>query len=128
MEVPSEDDKDSGTGEFLGEGHFDLEEMEPQVSINAMNGVSRFHTMRINNHLIKKTLHVLIDSESTRNFLDVGLANKLGCKMEPITMQAITIVDGNQLQCKYVCKNFSWKMHRTQFVSDMLLIPLGGLM
>jgi len=69
--------------------------MTPQVLMNAMNGVSGFHTMRINGHLGKKTLHILIDFGSTNNFLDVDLANKLGCKMVPITMHAITIDNDN---------------------------------
>lgn len=97
--------------------------MEPQVS---MNGASGFHAMRINGHLGKKTLHILLDSGSTHNFLDVNLAKKLGCRMEPIAMQAVTIADGNQLQCQYICRNFTWQMHGTEFVSDVLLIPLGG--
>jgi len=94
VEVPGEDDKDSGTGEFSREVNFDLEEMEPQVSTNAMNEASGFHTMRINDHVGKKTLHILIDSGSTHNFLDVGFAKKFGCKMEPIAMKVVTIADG----------------------------------
>jgi len=46
--------------------------------------------------------------------------------MDLIAMQAVTIADGNQLQCQYICKQFTGKMHGTKFVSDILLIPLGG--
>jgi len=94
--------------------------------MTAINGASGFHTMRINGHLGKKTIHILIESGSTYNFLDVNLAKKLGRKMEPIALQAVTIADGNQLQCQYICKNFAWQMHGTDFTSDVLLIPLGG--
>jgi len=83
--------------------------------------------MRINRHLGKKTIHILIDSGSTHNFLDVNLAKKLGCKMEPIVVQAVTIADGNQLQCQYICRNFTWQMHGIEFLFDMLLIPLGAV-
>lgn len=58
---------------FSGEIDFDSGEMEPQISMNAMNGVSGFHNMRINGHVEKKTVHILIDSGSTHNFLDVNL-------------------------------------------------------
>ena len=84
--------------------------------MNAMNGVSGFDTMRINEHVEKRTLHILIDSGSTYNFLDVNLAKRLGCKTESIEMQAVTIADGNQLHCQYVCKNFTWQIHGTECV------------
>ena len=62
VEVPGEDEQDrEDTHEFSGEIDFDSREMEPQISMNAMNGVSGFHTMRINEHVGKKTVHILID-------------------------------------------------------------------
>ena len=94
--------------------------------MNAVTVATSFHTMRINGHLGKKTIHILIDLGSAHNVLDVNLAKTFGCKMEPIVVQAVTVVDGNQLQCQYICNNFTWQMHSIEFVSDMLLIPLGG--
>ena len=109
VKVPGEEGEESDEiHEFAGEIDFASEELEPQVSMNAMNGATGFHTMRINGHMGKKTLHILIDSGSTHNFLDVNLAKRLGCKIDPIAMQAITIADGNQLHCQYVCKRFTW--------------------
>ena len=61
--------------------------------MNAMSGFTGFHTMRINGHLGKKTIHVLIDLGITHNCLDVNLAKRLGCKIEPIAAQVVTIAD-----------------------------------
>ena len=58
--------------------------------------------------------------------LDLNLTKNVGYKMEPIAIQAVTIVDGNQLHCQYSCKNYTLQMHGSLFVSDVLLIPLGG--
>lgn len=55
---------------FDRELEFVTEGVSPQISINAMCGSSGFHAMRVNGHLRKKTLHILIDSRSTHNFLD----------------------------------------------------------
>ena len=77
------------------------EEMEPQISMNAMCGNTGFQTMRINCHVGKKTIHILIDSGSTHNFLDDKLARKLGYKLEPVPAQFVTIAGGNKLQCHY---------------------------
>ena len=68
------------------------------MSLNTMNTVLDFHIMRINGHLGKKTLHILINFSSNHNFLDVNLAKRLCYKIEPITNEAITITNGNQLQ------------------------------
>jgi len=61
--------------------------------MNAMNEASGFHIMRINGHVGKKIVHIVIDSGSTHNFLDVNLAKRLGCKIETIALQAVTIFD-----------------------------------
>ena len=67
--------------------------------------------MRVTGLHGRSPLHILIDSESTHNFLDFQMAKKLGCRIEPIQSPAITVVDGNKLQCQYVCKEFKWKLH-----------------
>ena len=48
--------------------------------------VTGYHTVRINGHVGKKTIHILIDSGSTHNFLNVNLDKRLGCKMESIAV------------------------------------------
>jgi len=55
---------------FDKELEFDAEGVLPQLSLNAMNGYSGFNTMRMNGHIGKKTIHILLDSGSTHNFLD----------------------------------------------------------
>ena len=82
--------------------------------------------MRINGYVRKKTIHILIDSGSTRNFLDENLAKLLGCKLELVLMQYVTIADGNKLQYHYICKDFRWWLHGTEFKSEVYLLPLGS--
>ena len=83
------------------------EEVVPQTSIHAMCGSVGFQTMRVNGHVGKKTIHILINSGSTHNFLDEKLAKTLGCILEPMVAQSITIAGDNQLQCHYICRNFN---------------------
>jgi len=121
-----EEEEAGGDVVFNEEVEFEGEEVTPQISINAMHGHSGFNTMRVNGHKGKKTLHILIDSGSTHNFLDEQLARKLGCKLEPITRQLVAIADGNTLQCQYICRQFSWTLLGTESVSDILLLSLRG--
>jgi len=43
-------------------------------------------------------LHILIDSGSTRDFLDIQVAKKFGCKMEVVNPLQVTMADGNKLK------------------------------
>ena len=100
--------------------------MTPHLSINAMNGCSGFNTMRVSGHLGKKTIHILLDSGSIHNFLDEQLARRLGYRLESIAKQSVVIAGGRTMICQYVCRRFTCTMQGTEFVSDALLLPLGG--
>ena len=60
---------------------FEMIEIEPCIFLQAINGVQGFQTMRVTGYVGKKAIQILIDSGSTHNFLDVRLAQRLGCKM-----------------------------------------------
>ena len=55
---------------------------EPLISVNALTRITKFQTMRVTDQVRKKPLHILIDSDSTHNFIDVNVAKKLGCKIQ----------------------------------------------
>ena len=93
-----------------------------------MNGCPRFNTMRMNGHIGKKTIHILLDLGSTHNFLDEQLARRLGCKLEPIDRQSVVIAGGRTMQCQfYICRKFSWTMHGTNFFFRHPPLTLGRL-
>ncbi|XP_074306486.1 uncharacterized protein LOC141641737 [Silene latifolia] len=94
--------------------------------VNALSGSQGFHTMRVVGTHRQKPLHILVDSGSTHNFMDLSLAKKLGCSLEKIPPQAVAVADGNHLACQYVCKKFSWMLHGHTFTNDVMLIPLGN--
>ena len=60
------------------------DEGNPQISVYAIDGVAAksYQTMKVIVTVNKKPLHILIDSGSTHNFLDVRVAKKLDCKVE----------------------------------------------
>lgn len=101
-----------GTEEEEGEQENDNVEYEmegetPQISVNALCGNQSFQTMRVTGISGKTSIHILINSGSTHNFLDVAIAKKPGCKIEAIQPQALTMVNGNRLQCLHVSKGFN---------------------
>ncbi|GKB49139.1 retrotransposon-related protein [Tanacetum coccineum] len=81
------------------------EEVQPQISINALHGVS---------------------SVSTHNFLDVNMAKKLGCSIKRTCPLSIAVPRERQLVSVSECKGFFWKLRGGTFTRDVMLLPLGG--
>lgn len=94
------------------------------MSLQALTGVSTYHTIRVMGLYNKKALQILLDSGSTHNFLDLTMARKLGCKLEEVKPMAITSGGGHKLEAPYVCKGFVWTMHNHEFSADMIVLPL----
>lgn len=82
--------------------------------------------MRVKDVVNGKVLHILIDSGSTHNFLDTKSAAKLGCKVDTISLQAVTVADGNHIACQHRVKDFSWQLGGSTFTTEALLIDLGS--
>ena len=97
-----------------------------QISLQALDGVTTYQTMRVTGHVGKKGLQLLLDSGSTHNFIDTFKALRLGCKIEHITPMGVKVADGGQLVCDKVIKGFRWKMQGIEFTADVMLLPLSG--
>nr|GEX85467.1 hypothetical protein [Tanacetum cinerariifolium] len=54
----------------------------PQISFNALTGLTSYRTMRVIGHFGRQRIHILIDSGSTHNFLDVYMAKNLSFQHE----------------------------------------------
>lgn len=98
---------------------------ELQLSINAISGLVTYQTMRVSGLYNKKLLHILIDSGSTHNFLDLELAKKFGCKLEAIHPLSVAVANGTKMQAQYVCRGFTWQLQQVSFTFDVMILPLG---
>ncbi|GKB36930.1 reverse transcriptase, partial [Tanacetum coccineum] len=128
--------------EFLGEDKMqdNVEELEeqvteevvaepviyPYISLNDLAGVNTFHTMRIKGHVGKQDIHILVDSGSTHNFVDVLYAKRLGCEIRSIFPLQVEVSGGNQMLSTSTCRQFTWTLQGQNFTSDVMLLPLEG--
>ncbi|GKA70256.1 putative mitochondrial protein [Tanacetum coccineum] len=103
--------------EVLGEDemHDSVEELEeqvteevvaepviyPYISLNSLAGVNTFHTMRIKGHVRKQDIHILVDSGSTHNFVDVLCVKRLGCEIRSICL-FFSLHQGHQMELPYL--------------------------
>lgn len=110
--------------EIEDETLYEEEPKEPLISIHALTGLPSFSTMRVKGAMGTRQLHILIDSGSTHNFLDVKLAKRLQCPVNPIQSLSVSVADGKELQCNQICPEFQWTMQGRWFTTEVLLLPL----
>lgn len=114
----------NGNDGEVGAGEEGVE--DPLISLNALSGVNAYQTMRIRGQVGKHMVHILVDSGSTHNFLDLQTAKKLGCQMKSICLLQVVVPGGYKLSSHYECPNFSWSIQRHEFHSNVMILPLGG--
>jgi len=112
--------------DVTGEREVNMEEEVPHISLHALNGASAYQTMRVDGGAGNATLHILIDSGSTHNCLDISVAKRLHCRVRKVPPLQVTIANGQQLNCSTVCRDFFWSLLGHQFITDVLLVPSGS--
>lgn len=64
-------------------------------------GSSTFNCMRVIGQYGKRKLFILIDNGSTHNFLDLNVANKIGCVLEKTKPMDVAAASGCIMLTKY---------------------------
>ncbi|GJZ05333.1 retrotransposon-related protein [Tanacetum coccineum] len=90
----------------------------PKISLNALSGIPTFNTMRMKASVAKHILHLLLDTGSTNNFLDLFTAKKLGCKMKRTCPLQVRVAGVNKLISQYMVYGFEWTIQGQQFIAD----------
>ncbi|KAL2930706.1 Transcription factor bHLH25 [Bienertia sinuspersici] len=62
--------------------HLEMHETDPQISVHALSGNRNYHTMRVTGQYHGHSVHILIDSGSTYNFLDLSTTKRIGCDLQ----------------------------------------------
>jgi len=106
-------------------GEFFLEEF-PEISLNAITGTPHPKTMRLVGFLRLQLVVILIDSDSTHNFIDTKLAATLGIR--PLVQDAIRvkIANGEEITSPGCCKEVEVKIQGSSFCTDLFILPLVG--
>ncbi|GJY77978.1 reverse transcriptase [Tanacetum coccineum] len=94
--------------------------------LHALSGVSTFQTMRVRGYVGKRPLHILIDCESTHNFLDTSAAKRLPCQLSATTPLRVHVANGSKMVSSSKCKTFKWTLQGNEYEADCMLLPLGG--
>nr|GEX99419.1 retrotransposon-related protein [Tanacetum cinerariifolium] len=99
----------------------ELEEKGQSIYVSSM-----IKDMRVRGYVGKQLLHILVDSGSTHNFLDLSVAKKMGCKMRKMCPLQVSVANEQVMSSMYECKDFQWELQGKIFVADFIILPLGG--
>eukprot|EP00253_Pinus_taeda_P002660 PITA_02660 len=127
-EVEEEKDQErSKEDDILQEKSLDEEQMNPNISCNALTGITTPQTIKIEGQIKKKKVIVLIDSGSTHNFIHCKVAKELNCFLYPAPECQVMIANGGTINCSGKCHNIKLSMGEYVLTSPMLSIPMGGV-
>eukprot|EP00253_Pinus_taeda_P002615 PITA_02615 len=108
-----EDEKEqerSKEEDILWEQSLDKEEMNLIISCNALARITTPQTIKIEGQIKKKKVIVLIDSESTHNFIHCKVAKELNCFLYPAPECQVMIANGGTINCSGKCHNIKLSM------------------
>lgn len=74
----------------------------PHLSLQALIGIANYHTMHVTRLHYNKLLHIILESDSTHNFLNLEVAKSFGCKFKVISPLTVTGGGGNQLEITFI--------------------------
>ena len=93
-----------------------------------MVGITTPQTLKVEGHIKKKIVIVLIDWGSTHNFIHCKVAKELNCFLYPTLECQVMVANGGTINCSVKCHNIKIAMGEYVLNSPMLSIPMGGVM
>ena len=71
--------------------------MSPTISCNALAGITTPQNLKIEGHIKKKKVIVLIDSGSTHNFIHCKVAKEFNCFLYPALECQVMVANGGTI-------------------------------
>ena len=100
--------------------------MNLTIFCNALSGITTPQNLKIEGHIRKKNVIVLIDLGSTHSFIHCKVAKELNCFLYPAPECQVRVANGGTINCFGKWHNIKLNMGEYLFNSPMLSIPMGG--
>jgi len=97
---------------------------EVTYTVHALAGYLNLQTMKVNGFLRRHEVTILIDTNSTNNFLDESIAQKFSMPTEDCEPFEVTLADGGTLTCKSKCSNVKLAIQDLELRVDLYLLRL----
>ena len=99
--------------------------MSPNISRNALEGITTPQTLKIEGHIKKKKVIVLTDLGSTHNFIHCKVAKELNLFLYQAPECQVMVANEGNINCSGKCHNIKLDMGEYVLNSPMLSIPMG---
>jgi hypothetical protein len=103
-----------------------IECKEPEISLHAISGSLGANSMRLMGLLQQQQVSILIDSESTHNFLDPAFLHKVQLPLTSTPFLRVKIADGTTVQSLGKLSSVTLKVQGYSISTTFYLIVLGG--
>lgn len=97
-----------------------------EASLYAITGSSSSTTIRAQAHLRNRYLSVLMDSDSTHNFLHPSIARECGLKVKKTPLVNVKITNGVSLPTTGMCMGVVMTLQGFTFTSNFFLLNIKG--
>ena len=101
--------------------------MSLTISYNAWEGITTPQTLKIEGHIKKKNVILLIHLGSTHNFIHYKVAKELNCFLYPTPECQVMVANEGTINCFGKCHNIKLAMGEYVFNSTIISIPMGGV-
>ena len=101
--------------------------MSPIISLHTLAGVlfgGDYRIMNVSGHIRGQKVHILIDSGSTHNFINIDTVERLEYDVLIIALIALVVPNRNIIHCNKGFAGLKWKMQGWEFQADLLVLPL----
>ncbi|XP_070054190.1 uncharacterized protein [Nicotiana tomentosiformis] len=90
-----------------------------------MSGIQGAQTIHVTGYSNKRPLQILLDGESTHNFIDCKSSKRLSCQISPTKVGYVSFGNNSMEATSGVVRNFQWMLPGTSYSSDLIVFPVG---
>ncbi|VFQ64951.1 unnamed protein product [Cuscuta campestris] len=95
-------------------------------SMHSLSGSPNPRSLRLTGTIQNSSVHVLLDSGSTHNFIHPAVAECLSLVLHPVTPFRVYVGNGESLRCAYSCPQTSITLQGHIFAIDLYLLEIHG--
>lgn len=100
---------------------------EPKISLVAIAGTPTIRSMRLVGSIMGEQMVILVDSDSSHNFIDLALIPKLKLPVDSSINLRVKVANGQCLKSGRLCRTMNLKLQGTLFQPSLCLLDIYWL-
>ena len=101
-------------------------EITPEISFHAIAGTEHPQTRRVLGKLKNKNVMVLIDGDSTHNFIDHAIVSKFGLPVIRDKKFEVMVANREKIECIGQCRGLTLTIQGYSVTADYYILPFAA--